>query len=64
MPILIRDEYFEKKAEAEKSRRKHKSLAKTVLELASERLSEISAGTFLPPTEMDQPKRRRQHAAA
>lgn len=49
MPVMIRDEHFERKIQRERDARGHKSLAKTVQELAEERLIEIEVGRFVQP---------------
>ena len=53
MPILIRDKHFEGQAKRESRRRRHKSVAKTVQELATERLHELQSGQFIPGTNGD-----------
>lgn len=52
MPILIRDEHFETKVEAERAKRRQKTNSKTLTQLAEERLVELQTGEFLPPVQM------------
>lgn len=50
MSVMIRDPNFERKLDAERVRRDHKTMAKTLKELAAERLVEIEVGQFLKPS--------------
>ncbi len=53
MSIILKDEYLETKIGAERIRRRQATNAKTLSQLAEERLVEIQTGQFLPPVEMD-----------
>jgi hypothetical protein len=58
MPVFIRDAHFERRVQPEHKERGHKSLAKTVQQLAEERLAELQLGQFLPPAPKADPAQK------